>query len=1707
MKTLAGKGSPVLEIRLSCRVSVAARLNRLGGAMLLLAFVVFALSVLFLGAPNLTRAEASPPTYVSTFGSAGTGDGKFSHPADIEIASNGDLLVADAENDRIQRFSSAGAYLSKFGTAGSGNGQLNRPAALAVASNGDFLVADADNNRIQRFSSAGAYLSKFGSFGSGNGQLNGPEGIAIDSKGNIWVADTYNNRVQKFTEAGTFVKVIGASGLGQLAEPKSIDIAPGGEVFVADSAHDRVVVFNEAGEYLRTFGSTGTGNGQFGTTDGLDIDAQGNVWVGDEQNERVEQFDQAGKYLAQFGTEGTGVAQFELSDPLGIVTDSKGGIWVTDSANDRVQKWQAPASTTTYVSTFGSAGTGDGKFSHPADIEIASNGDLLVADAENDRIQRFSSAGAYLSKFGTAGSGNGQLNRPAALAVASNGDFLVADADNNRIQRFSSAGAYLSKFGSFGSGNGQLNGPEGIAIDSKVNIWVADTYNNRVQKFTEAGTFVKVIGASGLGQLAEPKSIDIAPGGEVFVADSAHDRVVVFNEAGEYLRTFGSTGTGNGQFGTTDGLDIDAQGNVWVGDEQNERVEQFDQAGKYLAQFGTEGTGVAQFELSDPLGIVTGSKGGIWVTDSANDRVQKWQVPGSAVDPVPVAAFGFNEGEGQLAKDSAHGHDGTITGAKWTTEGKYGKALEFDGEYDSVVVLDDDELDLADGFTVETWVQPDVSLKWEPVVTKWAINGWNYNYQLGAGSETPGVPMGIVYDSGWTWKGVNATKALSTGTWSHLALTYDGEDLRLYVNGALVDTEAASGLEEGEGDLVIGGGSSLYGAFDGKIDEVRIYNQPRDVAGLEEDMSTAIGPPPPSAPKLVTALSFNEGKGKAARDSVHSHDATLFNGAKWSTSGKYGGAIELDGTNDYLSIPDSDALDFSDRFSLEAWVRPDVSKTLAPVITKETTNFYSYLLDAGGETAGTPEGFVSDADWSWEEVAATEALPTSAWSHLAMTYDGEDIRFYVDGALVDINSAPNAQVGSGALKIGGNKFEDFFDGRIDEVRLYDGALSQDEIEEDRNLPIGLAPAPVAEAAYAFNEKRFDSAHNHDATAINGAKITKEEGKYGGSAELDGVDDYLEVPDDDELDFTDGFTLESWVRLTTSKTDASVITKETTNFYSYLLDAGGNTAGVPEGFISDADWSWEEVIAAKALATNTWSHLALTYDGEDLRLYVNAELVDTEAAPNAKVGTGALKIGGNKFSDYFKGRIDEVRLYDEALGQGDIEEDKSTAITEPPVPAPSTSTVVTPSEGMRSARRFKLKASWTVSPPPTGVTFQYRLGASGAFKTMPSTTVRDGDGYPVSWPMPVTSSPSTPIYFDATAASALLKEKGGELEIRALFAGPAAAAGYSAPVKVTIDPNVGGNKDATVSVGPGQLSLLTGDLTVTRTGVSLSAVGSSLEFSRTFNSRSRQTTNTSVMGLGWVPSAPVEAAGSEWQKITEVLATAEEKEEGLEDYALVTDIEGYEYAFEKSGGSYITPPEALDFTLTKSENKFTLTDSSANRTVFEKNSYDYDYLPISPSQTSEDKTQLFYTLVGGKRRLNMVVAPSARNVTCTEGNAKTTAGCRALSFSYLPASTWGAPGGYGDRLAGITYYGPSSGTSNSSWEVAKYEYNAQGILVSEWDPRISPALKESYSYVGAKVRLKTITPPGLEPTTLEYGALAGEPAEAGRLVRVKRPSLL
>ena len=232
-----------------------------------------------------------------------------------------------------------------------------------------------------------------------------------------------------------------------------------------------------------------------------------------------------------------------------------------------------------------------------------------------------------------------------------------------------------------------------------------------------------------------------------------------------------------------------------------------------------------------------------------------------------------------------------------------------------------------------------------------------------------------------------------------------------------------------------------------------------------EATATVTAPP---VTGLVASYGFDNGTGTTTPDqSGNNNNGTLTN-ATWAgpTAGRYGNALSFNGTNAFVNVPHSTSLGFTAGMTLEAWVRPAaLGGGYRTVLIKERPGYYGWALYSNEDT-NRPSSHVYTS--SEAGAIGNAQLPANAWSHLAATYDGSVLALYVNGvqAATVLASGPIISA-TGAFKIGGNAvWAEWFNGLIDEVRVYNRALSAAEIQGDMTRPVTNPDSspPVAPAS-------------------------------------------------------------------------------------------------------------------------------------------------------------------------------------------------------------------------------------------------------------------------------------------------------------------------------------------------------------------------------------------------------------------------------------------------------------------------------------------------------------------------------------------------------------------------------------------------------------------------------------------------------------------
>jgi DNA-binding beta-propeller fold protein YncE len=272
---------------------------------------IFAVNGQFAGTMPVTTIEEIPSVAAGEEVHAQDAPGRVQQPRGIAVSPDGDVLVADFGNNRIQAFASDLKFLRTWGSPGELPGQFKEPGAVAVGPNGEIYVADTWNHRVQVFAKDGKYLREWAT------AFYGPRGIAVDQKGSVYVADTGNNRVVRFAANGQKEVEWGGKGSapGQFLEPVGIVTDAAGQVYVVDNGNGRLQIFTRDGKFVSEFPVSGWESKVYSEPH-VTIDAKGTIWVSVPGAKEIRAYDRSGKLVRTITGQQIPGAFFDT--PMGI---------------------------------------------------------------------------------------------------------------------------------------------------------------------------------------------------------------------------------------------------------------------------------------------------------------------------------------------------------------------------------------------------------------------------------------------------------------------------------------------------------------------------------------------------------------------------------------------------------------------------------------------------------------------------------------------------------------------------------------------------------------------------------------------------------------------------------------------------------------------------------------------------------------------------------------------------------------------------------------------------------------------------------------------------------------------------------------------------------------------------------------------------------------------------------------------------------------------------------------------------------------------------------------------------------------------------------------------------------------------------------------------------------------------------------------------
>ncbi|HPY29322.1 MAG TPA: CARDB domain-containing protein [Verrucomicrobiota bacterium] len=642
-------------------------------------------------------------------------------------------------------------------------------------------------------------------------------------------------------------------------------------------------------------------------------------------------------------------------------------------------------------------------------------------------------------------------------------------------------------------------------------------------------------------------------------------------------------------------------------------------------------------------------------------------------------------GEGD-AKDSASGLNGALSAGVSFTEGRVGRAFRFVDSPDSYVTLPNSPLWLPanNQLSIAAWVKPDFTVtgdKTDTILSKRDGCG-TFSYHFGVMKGHRGITgpiyFGLSSPSGQTPDSTGVVP--DDGQFHHVAVTFNGNaasnNIRFYIDGQ------PAGVAHGPQIIpvttappVIGKHAECGYYSSADMDEITFFQRAlsaQEIAALYTAGSAGLcqsgAPAAPPTGQVAWWRAEDD-----ARDVFGDHHGTLQNGAGFS-DGVAGAGFAFDGVDEGVIVPHAEALNVSaNGFTVEFWMRGDKNQADSQYCVIEKSHGWADSTGwaVQGDTSSGRLGFLLGAGGggSVNFVGAGSVVNVldGQFHHIAGTWDGAAIRFYVDGQLQETTAFTTPVNNTRPLNLGftwgGGTTQRFFKGTVDEVSVYQRALSVGEIRAivaaggAGKQPPECAPPPAGLVGWWPGD---DHARDLAPGGMHGAlqgNATYAPGRVGQAFQFQGGTDSVLVAAP-IVRLTNQFTLAAWVNPATHAHEPGSAPGRA--IISRVGGAGGNNGyqlflnnGRLIGQFNTPTTAWGSysITSPVALPTNAWSHVAWTYDQSAMRLYINGLLVATKEIGLQTLAntTSNLRISRDDNGNApFHGLIDEVVICTRAL---------------------------------------------------------------------------------------------------------------------------------------------------------------------------------------------------------------------------------------------------------------------------------------------------------------------------------------------------------------------------------------------------------------------------------------------------------------------------
>ncbi len=676
-----------------------------------------------------------------------------------------------------------------------------------------------------------------------------------------------------------------------------------------------------------------------------------------------------------------------------------------------------------------------------------------------------------------------------------------------------------------------------------------------------------------------------------------------------------------------------------------------------------------------------------------------------------VGYWSFNDATSTQATDfSGRGNTGTLTNMSvpasatsgWGS-GKLSGGLNFDGNNDYVEVASNSAFGITGDITISAWIKRNASNDYGGILSKGnGADRWDYEFYICGNSlcgANPDGTIGLYSDS--PAGNITSSSVITDSNWHHVVVTRSGTTVTFYIDGVSAGGGTWSGAFNNNSDPIRigtdGPGWSTSSMFNGSIDEVRLYSRSltaTEIRNLYNSGSIRINSSQNNLVKngLVGHWSFDSSNltDKVYDISGNGNNGYLYNVATGSakTIGKIGQALKFDGVNDSVNIGDVNALDGISKMTVSAWVNQDSLVQGNSVVSKYSSSEEGWGILVSDQTAGGDDIMIR---LSFSIIANIESVHTAGvWEHWTFVFDGTQtgnsnrLKFYKNGSQIAIttfggtipSTIPNTSATlciSGVESNSGNGCTNnrFFNGKIDEVRIYDRDLSASEIKTlynageskinaSQNVVSGSTLNSGLVGMWSFNskdlsDKVYDRSGNGNDGYVNGRATStlKTIGKVGQALDFDGTADYVYLGTPASLFPTSEITMSAWIKPDQLAVSSQVVSNDDGLTISNQMRTQGTGLRCSINSTNSTQGS--------TLVVDEWAHIACVYNGANIINYINGvnvgstPLTGSISYPNSNTEPWRIGRRGDAAPGYFNGKIDEVRIYNRGLNASEIKQ--------------------------------------------------------------------------------------------------------------------------------------------------------------------------------------------------------------------------------------------------------------------------------------------------------------------------------------------------------------------------------------------------------------------------------------------------------------------